>query len=151
MQPRAKLDAAQLDVDRSELRAPISGVVANRQVSPGQLLSPGQVAMSIVPANEAYVIANYKETQVSRMHPGQRVTLKVDAYPNLKVTGVVESIAPATGSTFSLLPQDTATGNFTKIVQRVPVRIKIDKASLDTGLLRSGLMVTAVVSTKDAE
>ncbi|MBI1360347.1 MAG: HlyD family efflux transporter periplasmic adaptor subunit [Alphaproteobacteria bacterium] len=146
---RAKLEAAELDLGRTQIRAPISGIVGNRVVATGQLLSPGQVAMSIVPASEAYVIANYKETQVQHMKRGQRVTLTVDAYPGLKVKGHVESIAPATGSTFSLIPQDTATGNFTKIVQRVPVRIAIDdKKALDEGLMRSGLAVVATVSTK---
>jgi len=117
-------------------------------VAEGQLLSPNQVALAIVPANDAYVIANFKETQVAQMKPGQCVNIHVDAYPSLKVTGKVASLAPATGATFSLVPQDTATGNFTKIVQRVPVRIAIDSQALQTGLLRSGLQVVATVSTK---
>ena len=146
---QAKLEAAELDLGRTEIRAPIDGVIGNKVVTPGQLLSPGQIAMAVVPASKAYVIANFKETQVQNMKPGQRVTLTIDAYPGLKVKGHVESIAPATGSTFSLIPQDTATGNFTKIVQRVPVRIAIDdKKALDQGLMRSGLAVIAKVSTK---
>jgi membrane fusion protein, multidrug efflux system len=145
---KARLDASSLDLGRSEIRAPIDGVVANRVVTQGQLLSPGQIAMAIVPADKAYVVANFKETQVQKMKPGQRVTLTVDAYPGLKVTGRIDSLSPATGSTFSLIPQDTATGNFTKIVQRVPVRIALDDAALATGLMRSGLAVVATVSTK---
>ncbi|MEZ5936929.1 MAG: HlyD family secretion protein [Hyphomonadaceae bacterium] len=145
---RAQLDAAQVDHSRSDLRAPVDGVIANKDVSPGQLLSPGQVAMSIVPANDAYIVANYKETQLEHMAPGQHVKIHVDAYPDLKVTGCVESLSPATGSTFSLIPQDTATGNFTKIVQRVPVKILLDDAALQTGLMRSGLAVETTVITK---
>jgi membrane fusion protein (multidrug efflux system) len=145
---RAKLEAAELDLGRTEIRAPVDGVVANKSVIEGQLLSPNQAALAIVTSSEAYVVANFKETQVARMKPGQCVNLHVDAYPSLKVKGKVESLAPATGATFSLVPQDTATGNFTKIVQRVPVRITLDKEALATGLLRSGLAVVATVSTK---
>lgn len=145
---RAKLEAAQLNLGRTEIRAPIDGIVANRVVAEGQLLSPNQVAMAIVPAGDAYVIANFKETQIAEMKPGQCVGIHIDAYPSLKVTGRVQSLAPNTGATFSLMPQDTATGNFTKIVQRVPVRISIDKEALATGLLRSGLQVVATVTTK---
>jgi membrane fusion protein, multidrug efflux system len=145
---KARLESAELDLGRTEIRAPIDGVVANKVVAEGQLLSPNQVALAIVPAKDAYVIANFKETQVAKMKPGQCVAIHVDAYPGLKVKGHVVSLAPATGATFSLVPQDTATGNFTKIVQRVPVRIAIDGESLATGLLRSGLAVVATVSTK---
>jgi membrane fusion protein, multidrug efflux system len=145
---KARLESAELDLGRTAIRAPIDGVVANKVVAEGQLLSPNQVALAIVPANDAYVIANFKETQVAKMKPGQCVGIHVDAYPGLKVKGHVTSLAPATGATFSLVPQDTATGNFTKIVQRVPVRIAIGGESLATGLLRSGLAVVATVSTK---
>jgi len=146
---RARLAAAELDLERTQVRAPIAGIVANRTVSEGQLLAPGQATLSIVPAGEAYVIANFKETQVEKMKPGQPVSLHIDAYPDLKVTGRVESLSPATGGTFSLIPQDTATGNFTKIVQRVPVRISIDEEARASGLMRSGLAVVATVSTKE--
>jgi membrane fusion protein (multidrug efflux system) len=145
---KAKLGAAELDLGRTEIRAPVDGIVANKNVIEGQLLSPNQVALAIVTSSESYVIANFKETQVAQMKPGQCVNIHVDAYPSLKVKGKVESLAPATGATFSLVPQDTATGNFTKIVQRVPVRITLDKDALSTGLLRSGLAVVATVSTK---
>ncbi|MDP3738763.1 MAG: HlyD family secretion protein [Hyphomonadaceae bacterium] len=148
---KAKLDAAELDLGRTEIRAPIDGVVANKVVTEGQLLSPNQVAMAIVPEKDSYIIANFKETQIAEMKPGQRVSIHVDAYPSLKVKGTIESLAPNTGATFSLVPQDTATGNFTKIVQRVPVRIGIDDESLASGLLRSGLAVVVTVSTKDAK
>lgn len=145
---KAKLEAAELDLGRTQIRAPIDGVVANKVVTEGQLLSPNQAALAIVPANDAYIIANFKETQIARMKAGQEVSIRVDAYPSLKVKGRVASIAPNTGATFSLMPQDTATGNFTKIVQRVPVRIDIENEALATGLLRSGLAVVVTVSTK---
>jgi membrane fusion protein, multidrug efflux system len=145
---KARLEAAELDLGRTEIRAPVDGAIANKNVIEGQLLSPNQVAMAIVTGTEAYVVANFKETQVAKMAPGQCVHIHVDAYPNLKVTGKVQSLAPATGATFSLVPQDTATGNFTKIVQRVPVRISLDQAALDSGLMRAGIMVVATVSTK---
>ena len=144
----ARLRAAELNLGRSEIRAPIDGVIANRNAMQGQLLSPGQIALAIVPASQAYVIANFKETQVRTMKPGQPASLTIDAYPGLKVSGIVESIAPATGSTFSLIPQDTATGNFTKIVQRVPVRIAIAPDALSTGLMRSGLAAVVTVSAR---
>ena len=148
---QARVDAAKLDATRTELRAPFDGVVANRVVAEGQLLSPGQQTMSIVPVSEAYVIANFKETQVERMREGQEVDLHVDAYPDLKVTGTLDSVAPATGGQFSLIPMDTATGNFTKIVQRVPVRIKISDEALASGLMRPGLSVEATVIAKGVD
>lgn len=148
---QARVDAAKLDATRTELRAPFDGVVANRVVAAGQLLNPGQQTMSIVPVSEAYIIANFKETQVERMRPGQEVDIHVDAYPDMKVTGTLDSIAPATGGQFSLIPMDTATGNFTKIVQRVPVRVKISDQALATGLMRPGLSVEATVIAKGVD
>jgi len=145
---RARLAAAELDLSRTRVTAPIDGVVANKEVVEGQLLSPGRQAMAIVASDALWVIANFKETQIAEMAPGQCATIRVDAYPDLKVEGVVDSIAPSTGATFSLVPQDTATGNFTKIVQRVPVKIMLDPASFASGRLRTGLQVTATVSTK---
>ncbi len=146
---RARLEAARLNAARTELRAPIDGVVANRAVTAGQLMSPGQQAMAIVPVETSYVVANFKETQVEKMRSGQPVEIHVDAYPHLKVEGRVASIAPATGSQFSLIPQDTATGNFTKIVQRVPVRIDLSDEALASGLMRPGLSVEATVVTRN--
>ena len=145
---RARLAAAELDLSRTRVTAPIDGVVTNKEVVEGQLLSPGRQAMAIVASDALWVIANFKETQISDMAPGQCATIRVDAYPDLKVEGVVDSIAPSTGATFSLVPQDTATGNFTKIVQRVPVKIMLDPASIASGRLRTGLQVTATVSTR---
>jgi membrane fusion protein (multidrug efflux system) len=145
---QARLDSAQLGQGYGEVRAPISGIVANRTVQVGQLVRPGTVLMALVPLDQVYVVANFKETQIGRLRPGQKVTFKVDAFPDQKVTGVIESVAPASGSQFSLLPTDTATGNFTKIVQRVPVRIAIDKEWRAKGLLRPGLSATVDVHTR---
>lgn len=148
---KARVDAAALDSGRFEIRAPVDGIVTNRTVSQGQLVNPGQQTMAIVPTQSAYVIANFKETQLGRMRPGQPVELHIDAYPDMKVRGTVESLAPASGGQFSLIPMDTATGNFTKIVQRVPVRIAIAEDALATGLMRPGLSVEATVSVKPAK
>jgi membrane fusion protein (multidrug efflux system) len=145
---RAKVVGAQLELDRTKIRAPLNGVVTKKDVVEGQILSPGKVALSIVSSDDVWVVANFKETQITEMREGQCVKVHVDALPNLHVTGKVQSLSPSTGGTFSLVPQDTATGNFTKIVQRVPVKIVLDKEALSSGLLRSGLQVTATVSTK---
>lgn len=145
---RAKVTGAQLELDRTKIRAPMDGVVTKKDVVEGQILSPGRVALSIVSTGDVWVIANFKETQITEMRPGQCVNVHVDALPSLHVTGKIQSLSPSTGATFNLVPQDTATGNFTKIVQRVPVKIVLDKEALASGLLRSGLQVTATVSTK---
>ena len=145
---RAKVVGAQLELDRTKIHAPMNGVVTKKDVVEGQILSPGRVALSIVSSDDVWVVANFKETQITEMREGQCVNVHVDALPNLHVTGKVQSLSPSTGGTFSLVPQDTATGNFTKIVQRVPVKIVLDRQALETGLLRAGLQVTATVSTK---
>jgi membrane fusion protein (multidrug efflux system) len=149
---RAKLEAAELDLARTKIYAPVDGTVANKMVAEGQLLAPSQVALAIVVSEDKWVVANFKETQLAEMKPGQCAKIHVDAFPSAHITGKVDSIAPSTGGTFSLVPQDTATGNFTKIVQRVPVKIVLDKGaeggSLATDLLRTGMQVTATVSTK---
>ncbi len=144
---RAKVAAAELDLARTKIYAPVDGTVANKVVAEGQLLTPGSPALAIVAADK-WVVANFKETQLAEMKPGQCASIHVDAFPNARITGKVESIAPSTGGTFSLVPQDTATGNYTKIVQRVPVKILIDKGSLASDLLRTGMQVTATVSTR---
>jgi membrane fusion protein, multidrug efflux system len=144
---RARLDGARLGQSYSSVVAPVSGQIANRTVQVGQLVRPGAILMAIVPLDQVFVIANFKETQIGKLVPGQTVTLKIDAFPNEEVTGTIDSLAPASGSQFSLLPTDTATGNFTKIVQRVPVRIAIDPQWRTKGFLRPGLSVTAHVQT----
>jgi membrane fusion protein (multidrug efflux system) len=144
----ADLAAAQLNMERTRIIAPIDGVVGDRTVRVGQLVRSGAQLMAIVPVSDVYVVANFKETQLAKMRPGQKVHVKVDAFPDLKIQGTVTSLAPASGSQFSIVPTDTATGNFTKIVQRVPVKIALEIAPEARGLLRPGLSVEAVVDTR---
>jgi membrane fusion protein (multidrug efflux system) len=145
---KAEVDGAELELGRTKIRAPINGTVTKKDVIVGQILSPGRVALSIVSTDDVWVLANYKETQIGDMRVGQCVNVHVDAYPNQHFKGRIDSLSPSTGATFSLVPQDTATGNFTKIVQRVPVKIVLDPEAKASGLLRAGLQVTATVSTK---
>jgi membrane fusion protein (multidrug efflux system) len=125
--------------------APIDGVVGDRQVEPGDFVQPGTRLMTIVPLDQLYVIANFKETQTTRMVAGQRAVIEVDAFPNLELRGTVESFAPGSGSQFSLIPFEPGTGNFTKIVQRVPVRILFDADQPALASLRPGLSTTVTV------
>src|SRR6185436_19184198 len=124
-------------------------VVGNRTVQVGQLLKPGTQLMVLVPLPQVHVVANFKETQLKRMRPGQKVTLEVDAFSGRPIEGRVESFAPASGSQFSLLPPENASGNFTKIVQRLPVRIAVSRDNPLAGLIRPGLSVVAAVDTRD--
>lgn len=143
-------DQAQRDLDFTVVRAPIDGVVGNRSVQVGQLVQTGTRLVAVVPLEGVYVDANFKETQLGRLKPGQSVDVYVDAYPDHDFTGKVVSVSPASGSVFSLLPPENATGNFTKIVQRIPVRIAIDPRVLAKRELRPGMSVTATVDTKSS-
>jgi membrane fusion protein (multidrug efflux system) len=145
---QAQLDQAQLDLERTVVRAPIDGVVGDRQVQVGQLVRSGSPMMSVVPLQSVYVVANFKETQIAHLHAGQPVTIRPDIAHNLRLRGTVESLAPASGTEFSIIPTDTATGNFTKIVQRVPVRIRLDPGQEGLDLLRPGLSATVSVDTR---
>ncbi|WP_170218850.1 HlyD family secretion protein [Xanthobacter autotrophicus] len=147
-QYRTGRDQAQRDLDFTVVRAPIDGVVGNRAVQVGQLVQAGTRLAAVVPLAGVYVDANFKETQLGRLHQGQRVRVWVDAYPDRDFVGTVMSVSPASGSVFSLLPPENATGNFTKIVQRVPVRIGFDAGALEGRNLRPGMSVTAVVDTR---
>ena len=149
LQARANLALAQNDLDNTTIRAPVSGVVGNRAGQIGQYVKPGTELLSLVPLPRVYVTANFKETQLTRMRPGQRAIVAVDAYPDHPLNGRIESFAPASGAEFSLLPPDNATGNFTKIVQRVPVRIALPRHDPLARLLRPGLSVTVSVDTRD--
>jgi membrane fusion protein (multidrug efflux system) len=144
----AALDLALQDQRHTLILAPINGVVGNRQAQPGDYVQPGTRLMTLVPLKAVYVTANFKETQTVRMQPGQRATISVDALTGDDLTGTVESFAPGSGSTFSLLPFEPGTGNFTKIVQRVPVRIRFDPDQPGIARLRPGLSVTARVTLK---
>jgi membrane fusion protein (multidrug efflux system) len=144
---QAAVDAARLQLAYSVVVAPTAGHIAKKNLEPGQLLSPGQTVMAIVEATPPWVVANLKETQLEDLRIGQPVDIDVDAYPNRTFHGRVSSIQYATGARFSLLPPDNATGNFTKVVQRVPVRIDLTDA--DAGqLLRPGLSVTVAIDTR---
>ena len=147
-QAEASLDLARTNLERTVIRAPEAGVIGNKGVRVGELVRPGDQLMALVPLPEVYVVANFKETQLDRMRPGQPVELEIDALPDARFEGRVESFAPGTGSEFSLLPPENATGNFTKIVQRVPVRIAVPADGQLAGLLRPGLSVVASVDTR---
>lgn len=152
---QARLEAAQAARDNAALQlsytavtAPVSGIVSKKMVELGQLVQPGQQMMSVVADTGTWVTANFKETQLSDMHAGQPVEVEVDAYGGCEATGTVQSLSAATGAKFALLPPDNATGNFTKVVQRVPVRIAITKGCGADRPLRPGMSVTAHVQTK---
>jgi membrane fusion protein (multidrug efflux system) len=142
------LAKAERDLSFTVIRAPFDGVVGNRGVQAGDYMQPGQRLASLVPLDEVYVDANFKETQLARLRPGQTVQVTVDAVPDRSFAGSVVSFAPASGSVFSLLPPDNATGNFTKIVQRVAVRISLPAEVAREGVLRPGMSVVASVNTK---
>jgi membrane fusion protein (multidrug efflux system) len=144
----ASLAVATLNLGYTQIRAPFDGVVGNRSAHEGGYASAGAPLLSIVPATGLWVDANFKEDQLARLKPGQPVSIIADILPGQKITGHVASIAPASGAVFSILPAENATGNFTKIVQRVPVRIMLDGTAGQLGLLRPGLSVTAEINTK---
>jgi membrane fusion protein (multidrug efflux system) len=123
-QAQAARDLAQIDLGHTVVRAPVDGVIGNRQVRIGRLVAPGAALLDIVPVNDVWVVANFKETQVEHIRPGQRARITVDGYPNERIEGVVDSFAPGSGSAFTMLPVDNATGNFIRVVQRVPVKIR---------------------------
>jgi membrane fusion protein, multidrug efflux system len=148
-QARANLRLAQNDLDNTVIRAPVSGVVGNRAGQVGQYVKPGTELLSLVPLPRVYVTANFKETQLTLMRPGQPAEVSIDAYPDHTLIGRIESFAPASGADFSLLPPDNATGNFTKIVQRVPIRIALPRQDPLARLLRPGLSVTVTVDTRE--
>jgi len=144
---QTSLAKAERDLDFTSVRAPVDGTFSNRLVSTGDYIVVGQRLGNVVPLDDVFIDANFKETQLKRIRPGQPVTISVDAYGHRKFAGFVDSIAPAAGSVFTLLPPDNATGNFTKIVQRLPVRIRVPKDVARQNLLRAGMSVYATVDT----
>ncbi|MDO8800310.1 HlyD family secretion protein [Phenylobacterium sp.] len=144
----AAVDSARIDVSRTEIRAPVAGVVGAKAVRPGQYVRPGTNLMSIVPLGQAYVVANFKETQVSRLRIGQPVEIRADAFGRQTIRGHIDSFAPATGSEFALIPVENAVGNFTKIAQRLPVKIAVDPKEPLAGALRPGLSVEVKVDVR---
>ncbi len=145
---QTSLAKAERDLDFTTVRAPVDGTFSNRLVNTGDFIQQGQRLGNVVPLDDVFIDANYKETQLKRVRPGQPVTIKVDAYGLRKFEGIVDSISPAAGSVFTLLPPDNATGNFTKIVQRLPVRIRVPKSVARQGLLRAGMSVYTTVDTR---
>ena len=146
---QTQLAKAERDLDFTKVRAPVDGTFSNRLVNTGDYINVGQRLGNVVPLEGVFIDANYKETQLKRIRPGQHVTIKVDAYGFRKFTGVVDSISPAAGSVFTLLPPDNATGNFTKIVQRLPVRIRVPASVARQGMLRAGMSVYTTVDTRE--
>lgn len=147
---QAALAAARLKLGYTRIVAPFDGVVGERQVQPGDYVNVGSNLINVVPLPNVYVIANYKETQLTRVKPGQSVDITVDSFPDEKLRGRVERISPASGSQFALLPPDNATGNFTKVVQRIPVRIQLDKNQPLLERLLPGMSVVTNIHTGDA-
>ena len=147
-QAQADLHTAELNLGYTEIRSPIDGYVGNRAAEVGAYVSGGAYLVTIIPAHGLWVDANFKEDQLERMTPGQSATVVADVLPDHVFHGHVISLAPATGATFSVIPPENATGNFTKIVQRVPVRIKLDGDDAMLGALRPGLSTTVSVDTR---
>jgi len=147
-QLRAAVKQAELNLEYATVKAPARGVVSRKTVEPGQVIQPGQPLMTIVALDQIWITANFKETQLEHVRPGQSVTVKVDAYGGKTFAGKVESIAAATGARFSLLPPENATGNFVKVVQRVPVKIVLDQGQDPRQPLRPGMSVTPTIRTQ---
>lgn len=145
---RTQLARAQRDLDFTVIRAPVGGVVGNRAAQVGTLLQGGSRVAAIVPSEDVHITANFKETQLGGIHAGAKARIEVDAYPDAEIHGTVDSISPATGSVFSLLPSENATGNFTKVVQRVPVRITVPAEEAAKGRLRPGMSVIVDIDTR---
>jgi membrane fusion protein (multidrug efflux system) len=146
-QKQAKLDEARLNLSYTGIYAPADGYVTRKSVEPGNNLQPGQPLMAVVALDAPWVTANYKESQLTHVKPGQKVEFRVDGYPGEKFTGNVESIMAGTGAAFSLLPPENATGNYVKVVQRIPVKITIDKRSDPQKKLRVGMSLVPTIFT----
>ncbi|OWV88191.1 hemolysin D [Rhizobium sp. N122] len=146
----AAAQQAELNLSYTDIVAAVDGTVGARSIRVGQYVTSGTQLMAVVPLHAVYVVANFKETQLTYVRPGQPVEIKVDSFPDIAIKGHVDSVSPASGLEFALLPPDNATGNFTKIVQRIPVKIVIDDEAL-SGLLRSGMSVEPEVDTKAAQ
>ena len=148
-QAQADLEAARLQLSYTTVRAPVAGVIARKRVEVGQVVQAGRPMLAVVPLEHLWVEANFKETQLRHMRPGQKVTMLVDAYPDRGFTGTIDSLSPGTGSVFSLLPPENATGNFVKVVQRLPVKILLDTPASSPFALRPGMSVIATITTHD--
>lgn len=147
-QNNATLEQAEINLGYTTITSPVDGIIGDRTVRVGQYAQPGTELLAVVPLNKAYVVANFKETELADVRPGQPVTIAVDTFDDNTVQGYVGSVAPASGQEFALLPPDNATGNFTKIVQRIPVKIYIDPNDPFAGKLRPGMSVIATIDTR---
>jgi membrane fusion protein (multidrug efflux system) len=147
-QAKAQLAQAENNLQYTIVKAPARGVVSKKSTNPGQVVQAGQPLMALVQTDDVWITANFKETQLGKLRPGQRATIDVDAYGGKEFEGHIDSIGAATGARFSLLPPENATGNFVKVVQRVPVKIALDKGQDPERLLRPGMSVTPTVYTK---
>jgi len=147
MQARAVVRQAEMNLEYTTVKAPVKGTVSKKSVEVGQLIQPGQALMAVIPLDRVWITANFKETQVEHIRPGQRVTIRADAYGGRTFAGKVESLAAATGARFSLLPPDNSTGNYVKVVQRIPIRISLDAGQDPDHLLRPGMSVVPTVHT----
>ena len=145
---RAARDQAALQLSYTRITAPATGVVSKKTAEVGQLVQPGQPLMAVVPLQDVWVVANLKETETADVTPGDPAEISVDAYPGRRFRGQVESLAPATGAKFSLLPPDNATGNFTKVVQRIPVRVRLAGPADPAHPLRPGMSAVVTIQTK---
>lgn len=143
----AAREQAKLQLSYTTITSPMTGVVSRKTVEPGQYLQPGQTTMAVVPLDDIWVVANLKETDIQNVRVGDSVEFKVDSYPGHKFQGKVESLSPATGAKFSLLPPDNATGNFTRVVQRIPVRVRPDGPNDPARPLRPGMSADVVITT----
>jgi membrane fusion protein (multidrug efflux system) len=146
-QARAAVEAAQLNLSYTNITAPVDGVATHKQVEPGQIVQPGQGLLVVVPLQDVWVTANFKETQLKKMRAGQKASVSVDTYGKT-FPGHVDSLAGATGAVMSLLPPENATGNYVKVVQRIPVKIVLDPISPDVAILRPGMNVDVTVITE---
>jgi len=145
MHDEAVLNQAQLNLSYAEVHAPIDGIIGRRSVRPGAYVSVGSTLLAVVPTSQSYILANFQESQIGKMRLDQPVFITVDAYPGIKLRGHIDSLAPATDVTFAPIQPDNATGNFTKIVQRVPVKIVIEPNEKIENLLRVGMSVISTV------
>ena len=145
---QSAVDNARLQLSYTHITAPLDGVIAKRSVEPGELVQIGQQLMAVVPLHDVWVTANLKETQLKGIVPGAAVEFTIDAYPGRTFSGHVESVSPATGARFALIPPDNATGNFTKVVQRIPVRIIVDGGEDDAHPLRPGMSAEVEITTR---
>ena len=148
-QKQGDIDFAKLQLSYTNITAPATGIVSKKSVQKGQLVQPGQTLFSIVNDNSLFITANFKETQLNNLRAGEKVNIEVDAFPDTKIEGTVYNFSPATGAKFSLLPPDNATGNYVKVVQRVPVKIKINASKEIMDKLRPGMSVKVSVIYKD--